>query len=321
MDGVPVQGYNRDRAVVYWNFASESVYGYSKAEALGRKLEDLIIPETLREEVVRGIQQWYDQGIPIPPGDLALSGKDGHTVYVYSSHMMLTNHRGEKEMFCIDVDMTEQKRAEAALRESESQKMALLDNSLDSIRLVDTKMRIIWSNKIIEEQVGGEREAVIGNFCHKVYTGRDRPCPDCPTLKAKKSGKTEQSIIREENVKGISGTTFWADYAVPIKDKAGRIVRFLQVSRDITDLKKAEAEKEQLIAELREALATVKTLSGLLPICSVCKKIRDEEGGWNRLESYIHKHSGAKFSHGMCPDCADHLYGDEDWYLRGKNRG
>jgi hypothetical protein len=69
-------------------------------------------------------------------------------------------------------------------------------------------------------------------------------------------------------------------------------------------------EKEQLITELQEALAKVKTLSGLLPICASCKKIRDDRGYWNRIEAYIGKHSDAQFSHGICPDCAKKLYPD-----------
>jgi PAS domain S-box-containing protein len=72
---------------------------------------------------------------------------------------------------------------------------------------------------------------------------------------------------------------------------------------DITELKRAEDERKQLITELQDALANVKTLSGLLPICSYCKKIRNDEGYWQQLEAYIHQRSEAQFSHGVCPDC------------------
>jgi AmiR/NasT family two-component response regulator len=67
-------------------------------------------------------------------------------------------------------------------------------------------------------------------------------------------------------------------------------------------------ELRRLNAELQDALAEVKTLSGLLPICSSCKKIRDDEGYWNQLETYIQEHSNVMFSHGLCPDCAKKLY-------------
>jgi AmiR/NasT family two-component response regulator len=67
-------------------------------------------------------------------------------------------------------------------------------------------------------------------------------------------------------------------------------------------------ELRRLNTELQDALARVKTLSGLLPICSHCKKIRDDEGYWNQLETYIQEHSEIVFSHGLCPECAKELY-------------
>lgn len=77
---------------------------------------------------------------------------------------------------------------------------------------------------------------------------------------------------------------------------------------DITARKSAEAEREGLIAELQTAMTQVKVLRGLLPICANCKKIRDQDGSWRQIESYIQKHSDAEFSHGICPGCLERLY-------------
>ncbi len=77
---------------------------------------------------------------------------------------------------------------------------------------------------------------------------------------------------------------------------------------DITERKQQQFEREALIEQLQQALAEVKTLSGMLPICSSCKKIRDDKGYWNSIEAYIHKHSAAKLTHGICPDCRKKLY-------------
>jgi hypothetical protein len=71
-----------------------------------------------------------------------------------------------------------------------------------------------------------------------------------------------------------------------------------------------EAEREKLIRELQDTLAQIKKLSGLLPICASCKKIRDDQGYWNQIEAYIRDHSEAKFSHGICPECMKKLYPD-----------
>ena len=82
------------------------------------------------------------------------------------------------------------------------------------------------------------------------------------------------------------------------------------IGLDISDRVEIEKEKEALIKQLKATLSQVKQLSGLLPICAACKKIRDDKGYWNQIESYIKKHSEANFSHGLCPDCARKLYPD-----------
>jgi len=104
---VAVQGYDEERRVTFWNAASECLYGYSREEALGRKLEDLIIPDFMRGEVVFHVTRWMEEGVPIPAGHLHLRRKDGKLVPVYSSHVMQESSTRKKEMFCIDVDFTE----------------------------------------------------------------------------------------------------------------------------------------------------------------------------------------------------------------------
>jgi PAS domain S-box-containing protein len=93
-----------------------------------------------------------------------------------------------------------------------------------------------------------------------------------------------------------------------IKDADGRVIKYYGANQDITERKLAEEEREKLILRLQEAYAKVKTLSGLLPICSSCKKIRNDKGYWEQMEVYIRDHSEADFSHGICPECAEKLY-------------
>ncbi|MBI1881559.1 MAG: hypothetical protein HYR94_25540 [Chloroflexi bacterium] len=88
-------------------------------------------------------------------------------------------------------------------------------------------------------------------------------------------------------------------------------MRELQIAIEIALYKhQAEQKREHLVAELQQALTTVKALSGIIPICSACKKIRDEAGDWHPPEVYIRDRSEAEFSHGLCPDCARQLYPD-----------
>jgi hypothetical protein len=85
---------------------------------------------------------------------------------------------------------------------------------------------------------------------------------------------------------------------------------FVALFENITPRKQAEEGREKLIAQLTEALSQVKTLSGLLPICSSCKRIRNEKGVWEHVEMYIRDRSEADFTHGICPECAQKLYPD-----------
>jgi DNA-binding response OmpR family regulator len=85
-----------------------------------------------------------------------------------------------------------------------------------------------------------------------------------------------------------------------------------QLQTELAERKRTEVERDQLIRDLQSALANVKSLSGLLPICAGCKKIRDDKGYWSQVESYVQKHSEAKFSHGMCPDCLKKWYPELD---------
>jgi PAS domain S-box-containing protein len=89
-----------------------------------------------------------------------------------------------------------------------------------------------------------------------------------------------------------------------------------KLAQEIEERKQAEEALLQEKEKLQDALAKIKTLSGMLPICASCKKIRDDKGYWNQIEGYIERHSGALFSHGMCPECMDKIYGDEDWYKK-----
>jgi len=81
--------------------------------------------------------------------------------------------------------------------------------------------------------------------------------------------------------------------------------------RALLRIREGEAKREKLIQELQEALSKVKLLSGMLPICSSCKKIRDDKGYWNQIEAYIRDRSEAEFTHGICPECMKKLYPDE----------
>ena len=102
--------------------------------------------------------------------------------------------------------------------------------------------------------------------------------------------------------------------AALVKDSGGNPKGMVVNLTDITGRKNLEEEREKIIHQLKNALKKVRQLSGLLPICSHCKKIRDDEGYWTEIESYIDKRSEAEFSHGICKECAEKYYPELDIY-------
>ncbi|MBN0988888.1 EAL domain-containing protein [Amphritea pacifica] len=115
LPAIAVQGYDENRRVIYWNDASETLYGYTREEALGQPLESLIIPQAMRETVIQLHHDWLEKGQEIPASELELQHKDGSLVPVFSSHVMLRSENDRQEMYCIDVNLIEQKRARAEL--------------------------------------------------------------------------------------------------------------------------------------------------------------------------------------------------------------
>lgn len=125
---IAVQGYDRQRRVIYWNRASEQLYGYSVDQAMGRHLEELIIPPAMRDQVIADINNWLIGGAAIPASELTLQRRDGSPVTVFSSHLLLRNLHNQLELYCVDIDFSALKSARDALRQSENRYQALLES-------------------------------------------------------------------------------------------------------------------------------------------------------------------------------------------------
>jgi diguanylate cyclase (GGDEF)-like protein/PAS domain S-box-containing protein len=115
-EAMSIQGYLADGTVVYWNRASEHIYGYSAAEAMGGNLLDLIIPDEMRAAVQGAVRWMFENGQGIPPSRMNLRHKQGHLVPVYSSHTVVSIDGQAPVMFCMDADMSALAKAEEELR-------------------------------------------------------------------------------------------------------------------------------------------------------------------------------------------------------------
>jgi len=135
----------------------------------------------------------------------------------------------------------------------------------------------------------------------------DRPEDREAVVRALAEGRRVQG--REFPFRTRSGEVFTGLFSADIIAVDGEEC-VLSTIADISGRKQAEREREELIRELQEALGKVKILSGLLPICASCKKIRDDKGEWTHVETYFRRHSEADFTHGICPECTKKLYPD-----------
>ena len=147
-------------------------------------------------------------------------------------------------------DITRHKRAKEALQESEAQKRAILDASIDMIRYVDTDMRIIWANRTTTAELGMTPEDIKGQVCYELFIGRNMPCEGCPTLKAIETGQTEHAVMHESRVAGRWEESYWDCYGIPLRNESGEIIQLIQVARDVTEQKQTEKELKKRHNEL-----------------------------------------------------------------------
>jgi len=144
VDVISVQGYDEERNVVYWNYASELLYGYSKQEALGQKLENLIIPDHLHELVISAHQDWLNKGTEIPAAEVTLKHKNGQDVSVFSSHVLFCDEKtNAKTMYCIDINLAEAKHAEAQVVFKDKMLQAVFESTPDLFFLMEEDGTII----------------------------------------------------------------------------------------------------------------------------------------------------------------------------------
>ncbi|XQW86375.1 EAL domain-containing protein [Thalassotalea piscium] len=140
---ISVQGYDEQRRVIYWNKGSELLYGYTSEEASGEKLENLIIPDAMRDVVISAHANWIQNGVEIPATEITLRHKNGHDVSVFSSHVMFTNQFNKKQMYCIDVDLTDVRNAQAQAESKDQTLEAVFEAIPDFFFLMEEDGTII----------------------------------------------------------------------------------------------------------------------------------------------------------------------------------
>ncbi|REJ83465.1 MAG: PAS domain S-box protein [Acidobacteria bacterium] len=192
----------------------------------------------------------------------------------------------------------------ASLGERELQ--SVLDGWLDAMLVVDSQtLRIVYANAACELLLGHRACDLRGTCFGDLFDdGEGEPAA---THEAESSMAFDQ-VIAAQRFRRKDGTGLPVDVIARMMELGDPPSPFVVMGlRDATERLRAQRERERLLAELRSALDTVQMLEGLLPICCVCKQIRDEGGAWSQVEEYISQHTRVHFSHGLCPTCFDHM--------------
>ncbi|WP_136805669.1 PAS domain-containing protein [Desulfosediminicola flagellatus] len=290
-------------AIIDANKSALDFYGYDLETMLTKRIPDLnITPEAeIRAEVKRAVAErrsYYMYQHQLANGEI-------RDIEVYANPISM---QGKEYSFSIVHDITARKQAEQSLKESEwrlreSQRIARVGSYNYDIATGQ------WSSTEVLDEIFGIDAGYTKDaegWCNLFHI-EDR---EELAVLLKRVLEEGLPFDREYRIKRISdGVERWLyGRAEVLHDTASGAVTLLGTVQDITERKKADEERERLIIELQTALEEVKTLRGIIPICSYCKKIRDDKGFWNQVDVYIKEHMEVNFSHGMCPDCAHKHY-------------
>jgi PAS domain-containing protein len=170
----------------------------------------------------------------------------------------------------------------------------LVETMSDGILVLNERNEILDLNPAMKILLGGLEKAYLGRRVGEVFQMWPEILPHLES----------NELCRMESVRNFGDENLYFDVGITsfLQPTLSRAVRIF-VFRDITRKKRLELEKEKLQEKLLAASTQVKTLEGLLPICAGCKKIRDDTGNWNDIETYMEGHAKIEFTHGLCPDC------------------
>jgi len=244
-ESISIQGYNENHEIIYWNNASETLYGYTEQEARGQTIESLIIPDPIKEEVSNRIDNWIKDGTPIPSSKINLINKEGNDVHVFSQHVMIEIN-GHYEMYCIDIDIGEIDILQKELLIQKNLLTTIFNVIPDLIWLKDTEGKYLACNTKFEQFYGIKESEIIGkddfyfvdretanSFCYHDHVVRQ----------VKESRINEEAFIsKNSNNKGLFETI-----RTPMKDEEDHIVGVLGIARDISE-RKAREERLNLYA-------------------------------------------------------------------------
>lgn len=299
--------------LLYANPASVRLLGLrSPSDVVGRSVIDFV-PAESRDIVAERIR-WIGRGWkPSAAFEQEFVRADGSRIECELFAIPI-NYHGTPAIQATLRDVTARRVAERRLAASEARFRTLLESAPDAMVIVDGVGDVVLVNGGAERFFGWPRTELSGRPVDELIPTAARAARDAHRahLEARRSWPLDATLelraIRRDGVPTPVEVTM-----SPIDTLDGPLI--MTAIRDVAERVRIDDELRRANAELERALAEVKRLSGLLPICASCKRVRDDSGYWHRLEEYVRLHSDADFTHGICPECMRRLYGelaDED---------
>jgi PAS domain S-box-containing protein len=306
---IPIFYKDRDGRYLGCNQKFESFFGKTSDQMIGKTVFDINPPELAEIYHSKDSELYKIGGVQEYETNIETAHDEIHDVIFYKS--IFADKKGNvKGLIGAISDITDRKKYEKKLQKSEEKFRILFENSKDPIYISILDGTIIDANQSFFDLFGYTKEDLSRLKTLDLYIN-----PKDRSMFIKKIETSGFAKDFEEKLRDKNGREMDCQITATVRRSVdGAINGYQGIIRDVTEIKKNQIEREELIADLQNALKEVKTLSGLLPICSHCKKIRDDNGYWNQIESYIHEHSEAEFSHGICQECAEKYYPDMDLY-------
>jgi PAS domain S-box-containing protein len=229
--------------------------------------------------------------------------------------MVLTNRALSVSMvWAVAFLILQRKDTEERFAQKQDELQTIFDSAPAMIWYKDKANRILNVNKGAAQSIGVPEHQIKGRLTDEFYP-EDALKYHQDDLEVMQTGEPKRGIIEPYHVSADEKRWVQTD-KIPYRDAQGNILGVIVFAVDITDRIRAEEAlhhaNEQLEVRVTEALAKLKVLRGLLPICASCKQIRDDQGYWDSVESYIQTHSEATFTHSICPNCMRKPYPDID---------
>jgi PAS domain S-box-containing protein len=305
IDHLPDYIYVKDRKgrFVIANAAVAQQLGYDSEDELLGKTDFDLYPNALaiqlynmEQDIIRSGEGIYDVENSVND-----ASKEKKERWVSTTKIPFKDAQGTIiGIIAIGRDLTERKHMEETLRETADKFRFVFEHAYDGLSIFEeaadrSQRRLIDCNERYAEMAGRSRDELLKlGITKNIAT----------TLSEDRYDSLHHGVV-------FSGSYSWLrpdgkdnviEYTAAPIEMENKIIT-IGIDRDVTERKRVEAERERLISDLQKALTDIKTLSGLVPICSNCKKIRDDKGYWTQVEAYIQKRSNAQFSHGVCPEC------------------